>query len=79
VTDVKSDGLPKQEKKIIALKIRLYMPFSLQQTPFVIDSWLCLISQKFLRFRSINTIDKMGDKKLMTLLFKYRAIYFFFY
>ena len=48
VTDVKSDGLPR--KKIIALNIRLCMPFSLHKTPFVNRFLAFLITQTFLGF-----------------------------
>ena len=40
------------------------MPFSLEQTPNVIGSWLCLITQTFLRFYQAM----MPEFELLTLI-----------
>jgi hypothetical protein len=82
VTDVKSDGFPKLEKN---LKHRIYVYLkrfhhSKRLLLSVIGSWLCLKPLKLLSLLDPQ-IQKiiLEQKEQITLLFKYRAIYFVFY
>ena len=70
MTEVKSDGLPQQEKNYSTKYTLVFAVFTTANADCYRFLALFDTTNTFIAFRSINRIDNMEEKKQITIFFK---------